>query len=47
MKKLFLIALIVSVLSLPLAATTADAHSGRTDKNGCHKEKATGKRHCH
>lgn len=23
------------------------AHPGKTDKAGCHKEKKTGKRHCH
>ena len=22
-------------------------HSGRTDKNGCHTEKSSGKKHCH
>ncbi|WP_407926494.1 YHYH domain-containing protein [Entomomonas asaccharolytica] len=23
------------------------AHSGRTDKNGCHRDKSTNTRHCH
>lgn len=23
------------------------SHSGRTDKNGCHVDRKTGKRHCH
>lgn len=35
-------ALIALVLSVG-----AWAHSGGTDKNGCHQEKATGTRHCH
>lgn len=28
-------------------ASTVFAHSGGTDKNGCHRESATGTRHCH
>jgi|SRR5882672_9367268 len=34
------------VATLALSART-DAHPGGVDKNGCHVEKATGKRHCH
>lgn len=30
-----------------LTAVAADAHRGRTDKNGCHKQKSTGGYHCH
>ena len=26
---------------------TVNEHSGRTDKNGCHVDKKTGKKHCH
>lgn len=26
---------------------TVSAHSGRTDKNGCHVNRKTGERHCH
>lgn len=40
MKKLAL------VLSL-LACSVAFAHSGGTDKNGCHNERKTGGYHCH
>lgn len=32
------------LLSTPGAA---DAHGGRTDANGCHMDRKTGKRHCH
>lgn len=39
-----LILLIVASLSM---ATIADAHGGRTGKDGCHTERSTGKRHCH
>lgn len=28
-------------------ARQALAHSGRTDKNGCHVDRKTGQRHCH
>ena len=27
--------------------TTAEAHSGRTNAQGCHMDKKAGKRHCH
>lgn len=26
---------------------SAWGHSGGTDRNGCHRERATGTRHCH
>ncbi len=38
------IAFALVALTLSLGAW---AHSGGTDKNGCHQEKATGTRHCH
>ncbi|MDR2945179.1 MAG: YHYH domain-containing protein [Candidatus Adiutrix sp.] len=44
MKKL-LIALIL-VVGLAMAPVSL-AHSGRTDKEGCHIDKSTGTRHCH
>lgn len=40
MKKLLAIALL-------LASTFALAHSGGTDKNGCHHDRKTGGYHCH
>lgn len=32
---------------LMAGASTAYAHSGGTDKNGCHMDRKTGIRHCH
>jgi hypothetical protein len=32
---------------LTLSATFAFAHSGGTDKNGCHTDHKTGTYHCH
>lgn len=43
MKK-FISALFVTSL---LAATTAWAHSGGTDRNGCHHDRKNGGYHCH
>lgn len=43
MKKFFALL----VLSAMLVSSFSQAHGGRTDKNGCHKEKKTGTRHCH
>lgn len=40
MKKLVLI-------SLVLLSSLAFAHSGGTDKNGCHNDRKAGTRHCH
>lgn len=37
-----LIAILVS-----LSASLAFAHSGGTDRNGCHHESSTGGYHCH
>lgn len=36
----------IIVLSL-FAMGSAFAHSGRTDKNGCHYDRKQGTRHCH
>lgn len=41
MKKL---AILVAVL---VTATLSLAHSGGTDKNGCHTDRKTGVYHCH
>jgi hypothetical protein len=41
MKKTILVSLIF------LIATSISAHKGRTDKNGCHKDKKSGTTHCH
>ena len=30
-----------------IAVPDAQAHGGRTDASGCHRERATGERHCH
>lgn len=43
MKKWLFSLIIVSVL----ASSFSYAHSGRTDKNGCHTDRKTGIRHCH
>ncbi|MCK5898817.1 MAG: YHYH domain-containing protein [Methylococcales bacterium] len=32
---------------LIFASSVTYAHSGRTNKKGCHKEKSTQTRHCH
>ncbi|MGD9699466.1 YHYH domain-containing protein [Acinetobacter sp.] len=41
MKKIIILALIASF------TTAAYSHSGRTAKDGCHKQRSTGERHCH
>jgi hypothetical protein len=35
------------IFALFLTATLAQAHSGGTDKNGCHTDRKTGVYHCH
>lgn len=45
MKKLLAI-FITSLLTLT-ATLPAQAHGGRTDKNGCHNDNKNGGRHCH
>lgn len=37
---------IIAVL-LALASSLALAHSGGTDRNGCHNDNKNGGRHCH
>ena len=41
MKSLF------ALITLALAASFAQAHSGGTDKNGCHNDRKNGTFHCH
>lgn len=43
MKKL----IAVLVVLLAIGSSFAYAHSGRTDKNGCHHDRKTGTHHCH
>ena len=43
MKKLIMSSLVLFML----ASSVSYAHSGRTDKNGCHMDRKTGTRHCH
>jgi hypothetical protein len=40
-KRLFLIAWLAAI------AARANAHSGGTDRNGCHNDRKRGGRHCH
>lgn len=37
----------IAVALLAIAAGVAFAHSGGTDKMGCHKDHSTGIYHCH
>ena len=37
----------VLILALTFSIGAAYAHSGRTDKNGCHNDRKTDTRHCH
>jgi len=40
--------LIATVLAMALVTSTASfAHSGGTDRNGCHRDHSTGGYHCH
>lgn len=38
---------IALVAVMTMTSVMADAHSGRTDKNGCHMDRKKGTRHCH
>jgi len=35
------------MLSITLLIADSNAHAGRTDKYGCHRDNSTGTRHCH
>lgn len=37
----------IIAIALQLASGLASAHSGGTDKNGCHRDTKTGTSHCH
>lgn len=37
----------LSLIGLLLISVTAQAHGGRTDKNGCHYDRKAGTKHCH
>lgn len=43
MRKIFTFVLVVIALS----SLEANAHSGRTNKKGCHHDKKAGTYHCH
>lgn len=38
---------IIVAIALIMASSFALAHSGGTDKNGCHRDHSTGDYHCH
>lgn len=38
---------LLAVLITALLATSALAHGGGLDRNGCHTNRKTGDRHCH
>lgn len=38
---------VIVLLTMLFLVSGTFAHSGGTDKNGCHRESATGTRHCH
>lgn len=40
-------AVVLAVVSLGTITADVWAHSGRTDKNGCHMDRKAGTRHCH
>lgn len=37
----------ITMLGLLIVGTSALAHGGRTDKDGCHYDSKTGFKHCH
>ncbi len=38
---------VVVAVMIAVMSTYVIAHSGGTDKSGCHKDRSTGTRHCH
>jgi hypothetical protein len=44
--KMLLIA-IAALLAAIMLAPEAQAHGGRTDASGCHRDRSSGDRHCH
>lgn len=41
------LSILIVLLGLVIVNITVEAHSGRTDKAGCHTDTKTGIRHCH
>ncbi|HIF9200051.1 TPA: YHYH domain-containing protein [Photobacterium damselae] len=39
--------LVYIILSICIFSSSVQAHSGRTDSQGCHTDHKTGLRHCH
>lgn len=39
--------LLTSITLLTFASTSAFAHGGKVDAQGCHMDKKVGKKHCH
>ena len=37
----------IITIAFLLAAGFTQAHSGGTDRNGCHRDHSTGSQHCH
>ena len=38
---------VLFILLMTLSSSLSYAHSGRTDKNGCHRDTKAGTTHCH
>ena len=38
---------VAASMAMLVTAVAAEAHKGRTDKSGCHKQRSTGTYHCH
>lgn len=38
---------VVLIVLFTIGSSVVYAHSGRTDKNGCHHDRKTGTYHCH
>ncbi|MCB2425955.1 YHYH domain-containing protein [Methylophaga pinxianii] len=38
---------VLFIVLITLGSSLSHAHSGRTDKNGCHKDTKAGPSHCH
>lgn len=47
MKKKFIIFVSATILAMTSLAAFVEAHSGGTDKLGCHYNRKTGVYHCH
>ena len=47
MNKLIILLALTSVIGVSLPIQESSAHSGRTDRYGCHHNRKTGGYHCH